>query len=92
MRNATRQLCGLLAFAWIAAIPSAHAQVDGCTYNRTFYPEGTEMCQSGARVRCTAGAWGTIGMCDAEDASLPGPIAEGGDLVAEDEDVGEGAR
>ena len=55
------------------------AQTDSCTYNRTVFPAGTEMCQGEAQVRCQGGSWGSIGFCD-DNPPAPAPIAEGPDV------------
>lgn len=75
--------CLVLALLFVPI--SVHAQeTSGCTYNRTIYPEGTEVCRDGALQRCTEGSWGDIGLCDGNPAPEP-PIAEGGDVVVGDE-------
>ena len=74
-----------LVLALLLVPLSSHAQeTSGCTYNRTIYPEGTEVCRDGALQRCSGGAWGDIGLCDHEPPP-PAPIAGGGDVVIGDE-------
>ena len=74
-----------LALAFLFVPLSSHAQeTSGCTYNRTIYPEGTQVCRDGALQRCNGGAWGDIGLCDHEPPP-PAPIAGGGDVVVGDE-------
>ncbi|MFP8874152.1 MAG: hypothetical protein VCB42_06405 [Myxococcota bacterium] len=82
MHYATRQLPWIAAVLLLASSQSVAAQTLGCTYNRSVYPEGTEMCQGEDKVRCTSGAWGSIGLCD--EKPLPGaPVAEGPDVDTE---------
>ena len=62
----------------LLAIPlSAQADSQGCVYNRTVYPEGSEMCQGGTMMRCEQGAWSATGFC--ENEPMPEPISSGGD-------------
>jgi len=64
---------------------AAHARDDGaCVYDRRFYAAGTEMCQGSQRVRCEAGAWADVGLCDGDEPA-PEPITSGGDR----DDLGE---
>lgn len=51
----------------------------GCVYNRTVYPDRTEMCQSGNLMRCDTGAWSEIGDC--RNDPMPEPVSSGGDHV-----------
>lgn len=76
----------LLAVSCLLAARVGMAQEDegGCFYNRTIYPEGAEMCQSGQLMRCEEGAWGTIGLCKKEP--MPQPVSDGGDRVLEPEE------
>ena len=81
-RRPARTLAGLAAALLALAVTSlAGAQEDdgGCVYDRRIYPEGTEMCQAGQRVRCDDGAWGDIGMCDRDEPGPP-PRTSGGDV------------
>ena len=82
MHYATRQLPWIAVALLLASSQSVGAQNEGCTYNRTVYPEGSEMCQAGDKVRCTSGSWGSIGLCDSEPLP-PAPVAEGPDVEAE---------
>lgn len=59
------------------------AQEDGgCVYDRGIYPEGTEMCQGGLKMRCERGSWGEVGFCDSETQGPP-PRSGGGDVEDE---------
>ena len=70
---------------FLIAIPfSAYADQEGCVYNRTVYPQGDQMCQSGTMMRCEEGAWSATGFCESEP--MPEPIASGGDVMESDED------
>ena len=80
MRHTFQYLPWLLAGLILGAGQTVGAQTDSCTYNRTVFPAGTEMCQGEARVRCQGGSWGSIGFCD-DDSPGPAPIAEGPDVV-----------
>ena len=82
MRYDSRPLAWIAAALLLASSQSVGAQTEGCTYNRTVYPEGSEMCQGGDKVRCTGGAWGSIGLCDSEPLP-PAAVAEGPDVDAD---------
>ena len=82
MRYTIRPLAWIAVALLLASSQSVGAQNEGCTYNRTVYPEGSEMCQAGDKVRCTSGSWGSIGLCDSEPLP-PAPVAEGPDVEAE---------
>ena len=56
----------------------------GCVYNRTVYPERSQMCQAGALMRCEEGAWAPIGLCDQEP--MPESVSSGGDEVLQPEE------
>ena len=86
-----RPLACLVAFAVLAAAPALAQEIDqdmdhdqrGCVYDRQIYPQGAEICQDGARMRCDAGAWDEIGMC--EGGAPDAPISGGGDADASDD-------
>jgi hypothetical protein len=59
-------------------------QAGGCVSNRQVYAEGAELCQEGTLVRCNAGAWGAIGVC--QEKPGPAPVSQGGDVVEESDD------
>lgn len=80
----SRKLTLTFFIAGFALAPGvAPAQGGGCTYNRTVYAEGTEVCRDGALQRCESGNWGDIGLCD--DSPLPPPPEVGGGDVPEGE-------
>jgi len=84
MRSQTKWLLSILGIALLcgplAGRVGAQSALEspGCVYDRTIYPEGSEVCQNGTKKRCESGAWGNIGMC--EDEAPPPPYSSGGDL------------
>jgi len=56
----------------------------GCVYNRTVYPQGSQMCQGGTMMQCEEGAWSATGFC--ENEPMPEPVSSGGDVMESDED------
>jgi hypothetical protein len=44
---------------------------DRCTWNGTFYAEGSMSCQSGAQARCAGGGWKLTGSRCADEAGDP---------------------
>ena len=81
MASRAARLALLVLAAAAAGSTSARAQEDegGCVFDRRVYPEGSERCQGGARVRCRDGAWSDIGLCDDPEPDPP-PISDGGDV------------
>ena len=87
MIQRTLAVLGLLA---LLAAPAALAQDSepgmnhdegggGCVYDRQVYPQGAEICQGGARMRCDEGAWGEVGSC--RGGPERAPVSEGGDEI-----------
>lgn len=85
-----RPLARLAVLAWLSvfvAAPTFAQEIDedmdhdesGCVYDRQVYPNGAEICQDGARMRCDAGAWDEIGAC--EGGAPQAPVSGGGDAV-----------
>ncbi len=82
---ATKKILLFTSFAFLIVVPfTAHADLQGCVYNRSVYPHGSEMCQGGTMMRCEEGAWAATGFCKNEP--MPEPISSGGDVVESDEE------
>jgi hypothetical protein len=86
-------LASLGALSLLAASPALaqNAEQDmnhdegggGCVYNRQVYPQGAELCQDGALMRCDMGSWDEEGACNGGPGQAP--ISEGGDESESDE-------
>ena len=61
-----------------AAVAEEPGPTGGCEYDHRVFPESTEHCRAGTRVRCIDGAWADVGLC--EDAAEAPPISGGADV------------
>ncbi len=88
-----RILARLGALILLSAAPALAQNIDqemnhdegggGCVDNRQVYPQGAEVCQADALMRCDAGSCDEVGACNG--GPEPAPISGGGDETDSDD-------
>lgn len=84
MIHSRRSLMAAMLLFSVAFPFQSYSEEGGCVYNRSVYPEKSQMCQGGSMMECDEGAWSSIGFCDQE--AMPEPVSSGGDSMEPSED------